>query len=451
MTELSFSQISFLTFQAVVQVIIVCFAGFWAAKTGLLNKNAQKVVSTLNVDLFTPALIFSKLAKSLSFKKLIEIIVIPIFYALSTGISFLVSKIVTRYLSLDEYESNFVTAMSVFGNSNSLPVSLTVALAYTLPNLEWEDVENDGADQIAARGILYLLIFQQIGQVLRWSWGYNTLLKRKPTPLTSYTVDVENEAANNNNTTNSDNDSTSKYNQQRNLFNASSNSSQSDHLLNPNYDYDEDEENNRAGDFNDYYEEQSFFKKLIHKIEQGFEKFRSAMNPPLYAMAASVFVASIPPIQEAFYVNNGFVQNTVSEAIRQLGSVSIPLILIVLGSNLYPSQDTPPASPNYKKIVFGSLISRMIIPPLILLPIIALVVKYIQISIIDDPIFLVVAFILTISPPAIQLSQICQLNELFEKEMAGVLFWGYVVLTLPTTIVTVSGALRVLEWAINDY
>ncbi|CAM9016440.1 unnamed protein product [Wickerhamomyces anomalus] len=422
MTELSFSQISFLTFQAVVQVIIVCFAGFWAAKTGLLNKNAQKVVSTLNVDLFTPALIFSKLAKSLSFKKLIEIIVIPIFYALSTGISFLVSKIVTKYLSLDEYESNFVTAMSVFGNSNSLPVSLTVALAYTLPNLEWEDVENDGADQIAARGILYLLIFQQIGQVLRWSWGYNTLLKRNPTPLTSYTVDVENEAANNNNTTNSDNDSTSKYNQQRNLFNASSNSSQSDHLLNPNYDYDEDEENNRAGDFNDYYEEQSFFKKLIHKIEQGFEKFRSAMNPPLYAMAASVFVASIPPIQEAF-----------------------------LCSNLYPSQDTPPASPNYKKIVFGSLISRMIIPPLILLPIIAFVVKYIQISIIDDPIFLVVAFILTISPPAIQLSQICQLNELFEKEMAGVLFWGYVVLTLPTTIVTVSGALRVLEWAINDY
>lgn len=445
MTELSFGQISFLTFQAVVQVIIVCFAGFWAAKTGLLNKNGQKIVSTLNVDIFTPALIFSKLARSLSFKKLIEIIVIPIFYALSTGIVFFVSKIVTYYLKLDEYESNFVTAMSVFGNSNSLPVSLTVALAYTLPNLEWEDVENDTADQIAARGILYLLIFQQIGQVLRWSWGYNTLLKRKPTPLSSYTVDVENEASRSNGNNSDDNNSTSKYNQ-RNYLNSSSNSSQSDHLLNPNFNYDNDE-----GDYNEYYEDQSILHKFFNKIKGAFDKFRSAMNPPLYAMAASVLVASITPIQEEFYVNNGFIQNTLSEAIRQLGSVSIPLILIVLGSNLYPSQDTPAASPNYKKIVFGSLVSRMIIPPLILLPIITLVVKYVQISIIDDPIFLVVAFILTISPPAIQLSQICQLNELFEKEMAGVLFWGYVVLTLPTTIVTVSGALRVLEWALDDY
>lgn len=449
MTELSFSQISFLTFQAVVQVIIVCFAGFWAAKTGLLNKNAQKVVSTLNVDLFTPALIFSKLAKSLSFKKLIEIIVIPIFYAISTGIAYLISRIVTYYLNLDEYESNFVTAMSVFGNSNSLPVSLTIALAYTLPNLEWEDVENDTPDQIAARGILYLLIFQQIGQVLRWSWGYNTLLKRKPVPLTSYTVDVENEAADTNEfLNNGDNHSTTKK-QNRIFPNSSANSSQTDHLLNPQNNSSENEDND--GSFSDYFEEQSFFKKSFNKIKNFIDKFRNAMNPPLYAMAASVLVASITPIQEQFYVKDGFIQNTLSEAIRQLGSVSIPLILIVLGSNLYPSQDTPPASPNYKKIVFGSLISRMIIPPIILLPIITIVVKYFQVSIIDDPIFLVVAFILTISPPAIQLSQICQLNELFEKEMAGVLFWGYVVLTLPTTIITVSGALRVLEWALADY
>jgi predicted permease len=29
---------------------------------------------------------------------------------------------------------------------------------------------------VGARGILYLLIFQQLGQLLRWSWGYNVLL-----------------------------------------------------------------------------------------------------------------------------------------------------------------------------------------------------------------------------------------------------------------------------------
>lgn len=35
---------------------------------------------------------------------------------------------------------------------------------------------NDNDDEVGARGILYLLIFQQLGQLLRWSWGYNVLL-----------------------------------------------------------------------------------------------------------------------------------------------------------------------------------------------------------------------------------------------------------------------------------
>lgn len=98
-------------------------------------------------------------------------------------------------------------------------------------------------------------------------------------------------------------------------------------------------------------------------------------------------------------------------------------------------------------MVVASLVARMILPSILLLPMIALCVKYVHISILDDPIFLIVSFILTIAPPAIQISQICQLNEVYEMEMAGVLFWGYVVLTMPTTVVIVVSALKVLDWA----
>lgn len=120
---LSFQQISFLTFQAVVQVFIICLAGYWAASSKLLTNEGTKVISKLNVDLFTPALIFSKLASSLSLKKLLEVILIPLLYAITTLISYLSSLLVSKWLELTEPESNFVTAMSVFGNSNSLPVS----------------------------------------------------------------------------------------------------------------------------------------------------------------------------------------------------------------------------------------------------------------------------------------------------------------------------------------
>lgn len=173
----SFAHLAYLVFESVLQVVIIALAGFWSASSGLLPKQSQKIISLLNVDLFTPCLIFSKLAKSLSMAKIFEIAIIPIFFGLTTGISFISGKIMSRILDLDKDETNFVVANSVFGNSNSLPVSLTLSLAYTLPNLTWDQIPNDNRDNVASRGILYLLIFQQIGQMLRWSWGYNKLMK----------------------------------------------------------------------------------------------------------------------------------------------------------------------------------------------------------------------------------------------------------------------------------
>ena len=46
----------------------------------------------------------------------------------------------------------------------------------------------DNDDEVAARGILYLLIFQQLGQLVRWSWGYNVLLA----PAEQFEASIEN-------------------------------------------------------------------------------------------------------------------------------------------------------------------------------------------------------------------------------------------------------------------
>ncbi|ODV81249.1 auxin efflux carrier [Suhomyces tanzawaensis NRRL Y-17324] len=447
--NLSFQQIAFLTFQAVLEVVIICFAGFVAAKLGLLNTKAQKVLSQLNVDLFTPCLVFIKLAPSLSFQKMADLIIIPIFFGVSSVIAYLFSRGVSRGLHLNEPESDFVTAMAVFGNSNSLPVSLTLLLAYTLPDLLWEDVVDDSADKVASRGILYLLIFQQLGQILRWSWGFNTLLrKRSHVELNTYYCGLRHQHAD-----------------------------EEDLLLTPEYHGDHDgyvQEPVGAGaesgsslsasslvvDVPDHYKrlhEYMHNPTVANRIRAHLTRVAHSkpvstvlrfMNPPLYAMFLSIVVASVPSLQDIFFTSgSSFIGNTVTKSVSQLGSVSIPLILIVLGSNLYPSKDIPKASRHHTRIVVGALLSRMILPPLVLLPIIAACVKYINISILDDPIFLIVAFVLTISPPAIQLSQIIQLNNIYQKEMSGVLFWGYVVLTLPTTIFIVVASLEVLKWA----
>lgn len=504
-TGISFTGISFLTFQAVVQVFLICLSGFWAAQNGLLSNEGVKIISRLNVDLFTPALIFSKLASSLSLKKLLEVIIIPILYALTTLVSYISSIIVSKWLNLTESESNFVIAMSVFGNSNSLPVSLTLALAYSLPNLEWDDIVDDTPDKIASRGLIYLLIFQQLGQMLRWSWGYNKLLCKQPDHIifydsigngdleNSYSVDVLNNSNNNHSDINSINNGNNKANNKSNtnlinntndmtnglkntstelgdkkinltyrLNNLNSSSSVSSdehhdndanistHLLNgenTNLDNDIGNDNgngNGIGNGGNVGSNDNILIKIL-------KKFYSWMNPPLWSMLSAMIVASIPFLKNSFYVNDGFIQHTLSSAIRQLGQVSIPLILVVLGANLSPSSDIPKACPHYSRMILGSLLGRMVLPSLILLPIIVLSVKYIGLSIMQDPIFLITSFLLITSPPAIQLSQICQLNELYQKEMAGVLFYGYAILTLPVTIIVVVTCIEAMKWANPSY
>lgn len=443
--DLSFGAISFLTLEAVLEVVIICLAGFFSAKTKLLTTAGQKVISQLNVDLFTPCLVFTKLAPLLSLNKMVDIVIIPIFYAVTTCIAYLCSQFTSRMFALNSPETDFVTAMAVFGNSNSLPVSLTMALAYTLPDLLWDQMVDDNSDKVASRGILYLLIFQQLGQILRWSWGYNKLLRKRSVEELSVYYDHLRPAV------------SSPVAQEEEALYISPVASPRivEAVAGPSTDV-----NSSSGASSDSLIED--ISKVNVQVDATFirskwmwfvnsgpvRSFLGFMNPPLYAMLISIVVASVPYLQTKFFYSDSFVHNTLTKSIEQLGFVSIPLILIVLGSNLYPSKDVPDPTPNYKKIVIASLLSRMILPSFILLPVIALCVKYVNISILDDPIFLIVAFILTVSPPAIQLSQITQLNNIYQKEMAGVLFWGYVILTLPTTIFIVVTSLEVLKWAL---
>ncbi|CAB4254566.1 similar to Saccharomyces cerevisiae YBR287W Protein of unknown function [Maudiozyma barnettii] len=433
----TFSHLAYLVFESVLQVVIIALAGFWSAHSGLLPKSSQKIISLLNVDLFTPCLIFSKLAKSLSMAKIMEIAIIPIFFALTTGISFLSGKIMSMILKLDKDESNFVVANSIFGNSNSLPVSLTLSLAYTLPGLTWDQIPNDNRDNVASRGILYLLIFQQIGQMLRWSWGYNKLMKwsgENTEHMPPSQILALQESGGSIPSPPSSSDSMTRPPSTPDSISMSveptDNDNDSDSLL----------ANSTEGNSTIRYK--SWFQVVMI-----FKKVRSYLNPPLYSMILSILVACITPLQHELFHKDGFINNTFAEAVTQLGSVSIPLILIVLGSNLYPSDEVFPKTKNHNKLLVGSIVGRMILPSCFLLPIITIAVKYINVSILDDPIFLVVGFLLTVSPPAIQLTQITQLNEFFEAEMADILFWGYAVLSLPVSILVVSVSMYVLQWA----
>jgi predicted permease len=148
----------------------------------------------------------------------------------------------------------------------------------------------------------------------------------------------------------------------------------------------------------------------------------------------AIVVASVPKLQDLFFAEGSFIANSVTRAIGQSGGVAVPLILVVLGANL--ARNTLPreavdenSEENQvgKKLLIASLISRMLLPTIIMAPLLALVARYVPVSIVDDPIFVIVCFLLTGAPSALQLAQICQINGVYEGVMSKLLFQSYVI------------------------
>lgn len=425
--------------------------------------------------------------------------------------------------------------LQVFGNSNSLPISLVLSLSHTISGLHWDKIPGDTDNEVGARGILYLLIFQQLGQLVRWSWGYNVLLA-PPDQVTGEDEhtssrleqgqygdtmseehqrlldDVSTHGDNNSQRASTDINRPAEDVQGQDKRNAASPdfdqgyasgdqtpyqkyaSSGSSTLSSPvviqtaetnlattaNGDVKSSNHNHRnspkAGSVISIHDDEipeglrgvplrtklaikhamssiserissactSGFRTLprpmqnvLGKTDHGLRRFFAGvwefMNPPLWAMLVAIIIASVPPLQRLFFTPGTFIENSVTSAIRQSGGVAVPLILVVLGANL--ARNTLPVDPNHtqeddkeeNRILIASIVSRMLLPTIIMAPILAVSAKYVPVSILDDPIFIIVCFLLTGAPSALQLAQICQLNNVYVGAMSRLLFQSYVV------------------------
>ncbi|KAF2764135.1 auxin efflux carrier [Teratosphaeria nubilosa] len=548
----NFLSLAGLVCEAVLEVIFVALPGFVVAYSGMFDAHSQKFVAELNTMVFTPCLVFTKLASQLNADKLADLVVIPFIFAAQTMVSWACAHLMARLFGFATKEKrrqkNFILAMGVFGNSNSLPISLVLSLSKTISGLHWDKIPGDNDNEVAARGILYLLIFQQLGQLLRWTWGYSVLLK----PASAYEederrVEVQQQRYIEEGEYRDDPDDVDmnghgkKHRAPDSGFSSGSHSPGTASILSAEDDDRPDIMPSTAANGNNISAEPRHFlrhgspssPRPTHGVEDGarstghittfpdysttspkpypeptsswkkpiylarshlltsyrsstttlstftnnlyrrlppwlqralttFNYYNSAfwagvwrqMNPPLWAMLIALIVASIPALQHLFFDPGTLVNNSLTRAVQQSGNVAVPLILVVLGANLARStlpQDqlasTPEETAEERKLLYASLLSRMVFPTIIMAPVLALVAKFVPISILDDPIFIIVCFLLTGAPSALQLAQICQLNDVFMGAMSALLTASYVVAIFPSTLVLVMLALEVLEWA----
>ncbi|KAL2867564.1 auxin efflux carrier [Aspergillus lucknowensis] len=531
-TSSSLGELCFLIILAVSEVILITLAGYNVARMGLFDADKRKFLNNLNIKLFTPCLIFSMLASQLNTAKLSDLAIIPAIFIVQLLVSLVAARIVSKTFHFGRRASNFIIAMSVFPNSNSLPPPLVLSLSRTLKGLYWDRIPGDNNEEVAARGIFYLVIFQQLSHLLRWSWGYHVLLAPKH-KFAEYQEHEDTEVGQNyrdepeaepeqgqiNNHTQAlvdvrDSDSGSGSSHCSDSQNhepasrmdvtGSSRSSLPDiaeelgkptghptrnghddsRLLLPRVGREDDLAAAAQG------RPKSLLARARHSIGIKWEASRTSiagllarldqaspspiraivrffkyccnktitflvevMNPPLWGMLLAVLVASFPGIQRALFENE-YLQNSVTSAIRSTGNVAVPLMLVGLGANLgrdptaeKDEEFDPEEERIGTRLLVASLVSRMVIPTLVLAPLMFLTVKYVNVAILEDPIFVIVCYLLSGAPTALQLAQICQINGAFEKTMDRILFHSYAIWLLPSTLVLVMLALGALQWA----
>lgn len=109
-----FGHLCLLVFEAVLEVCVVAAPGYILARHGGFSAEQQSYLSKINIAVFTPCLIFSKLASQLTAEKLIELAIIPLIFAVQTLVSWACSMLVGRLIfRFDKRPRNFVTAMAV--------------------------------------------------------------------------------------------------------------------------------------------------------------------------------------------------------------------------------------------------------------------------------------------------------------------------------------------------
>ncbi|KAK7034558.1 hypothetical protein VNI00_012405 [Paramarasmius palmivorus] len=369
-------------FTSILEVFLLCLAGYILASKGILDKKTQKQLNRLNVSLFTPALLFSKVAFFLSPEKLRELWIIPIFFVVVTVVSMAVSYILGTIFRLKKSQRAFAMAASMFMNSNSLPIALMQSLVVTVHGLKWSKDDNKNA--MLGRALTYLVLYSTLGMILRWSYGVRLLSQADDEGAIRLPDDTEDplhssQETFNEPTTDSEYSATAPSvpsivvddthtrpqpaRKQSKFYNSFPNSPNQSRVQLPSiesaapsaFNSDDDTTDDEAGTITAensnsrplpiHHHSQppasstsplrTFFRRCKRRAHRAWVAFNEFMTVPLWAALLSIIVALIQPVQHALEMH----MQPVKGALTSAGNCSIPVTLIVLGAYFYPTKD----------------------------------------------------------------------------------------------------------------
>jgi predicted permease len=440
--------------QASLSVLLVISYGAIAARLGLLNPNNGKAISKICVKMFLPALLLIQIGSELHPGSAHRYLIVFLWALICHLLSFMIGIFAHLVFGLPDW----VSAAIMFNNTTSYPLLLVQSLEQTgiLSKLL---VEDETTRQVVERAKSYFLVFATVSSCLTFAVGPRL-------------IDTEHAP-------HSDDDSTTDegggiepstlgaQSEDAHLEHAmhTEESSEQTRLLSPGPQSRERHKSVTNITFfpskpkyttirgRPYFVPSLHWRDLSARTQWWLLFLFDFLNAPLLGALAGVLIGMTPILHRAFF--SGIFTAWLTESWKNIGSLFVPLPLIVAGISLYSSyQDQKQASEAAARsttplaTTLFILLIRFVAWPLISIGIIFAIAKRSS-ALGSDPMLWFAMMLMPTGPPAMKLITMVQVSDAGveeERKIAKILTVSYVI--SPVLAFVVVGALYASEAAI---
>lgn len=153
------------SFFCVLRVFLICLAGVWLVRAGVLTADFRRGLSKLVTVLMLPCLLVTKIGGGVDAESLRRLLLLPGTALVYIACGWIIGGLLVLIMRPPEQHRRLVLASCAFGNSGYIPYPLVTAIAATAPLFA-----ND--PEAGSRGMVYISIYLVAMSPCLWGIGF---------------------------------------------------------------------------------------------------------------------------------------------------------------------------------------------------------------------------------------------------------------------------------------
>lgn len=398
----------------IIQVLLIGVIGAFLASgySKVLTASARRDMNKVVFTVFTPALIFASLAKTVTLSDVISWWFMPVNIAITFLVGSSLGWIACKILKPPQHFRGLIIAFCSSGNLGNL-------LLIVVPAVCDEDGNPFGNDrsQCRSRGLSYSSLSMALGGLFIWTYTYSLMQKSGKLYHKMQSKSIQCPA-----------DSDEEHLEQFKAHNEASGHADEEAALPASAGPDEHDEGNQMEapllSCDSEVANKGFWTKLKEAVHQLVEEL---MAPPTIS-AIIGFVVGLVPWLKSLLIGDGAPLRVIQDSLELMGNGTIPCITLILGGNLTQGLR--------KSMLKRSLIVAIVCIRYVALPLIGIAVVHAAHGVgflPHDPLYRYVLMMQFALPPAMNIGTMAQLFDVGQEECSVIFLWTYLVAAVALT------------------